>query len=243
MRVAALGTAARTDQEVSMPSRTGDVRLPEVVVLDLDGTLVDSVYVHALAWKEAFREVGLDIATYRLHRAVGMGGDRLVAAVAGDAAEDAVGDLVRKLHGDLFAERLAEVQPLGGVTQLLGACHDHGLRMVLASSATPETTRRLLDKVEGAHLITAVVPGSQGPSKPAPDLVEQALDRAGSRQAFMVGDAVWDIESAQRAGIPCVGLLTGGYSEAELSDAGAVAVFDTPRSLAGRLDEVFGALG
>jgi phosphoglycolate phosphatase len=242
MGVAALGTAARTDQEVSMPGTTGDARLCEVVVLDLDGTLVDSVYVHALAWKEAFREVGLDIATYRLHRAVGMGGDRLVAAVAGDAAEDAVGDVVRKLHGELFAERLAEVHPLGGVTELLGACRDHGLQMVLASSATPETTDRLLDKVEGAHLIGAVVSGSQGPSKPAPDLVEQALDRVGSREAFMVGDAVWDVESAGRAGIPCVGLLTGGYSEAELTDGGAVAVYDTPRTLAAELDEVIATI-
>ncbi len=96
----------------------------QAVVLDLDGTFVDSVYVHALAWREAFREVGVDVPTYQLHRAVGMGGDRLVAAVAGDAAEHAVGDVVRKLHDEHFHGRLTEVHPLGGATELLGACRD-----------------------------------------------------------------------------------------------------------------------
>ena len=207
------------------------------VVLDLDGTLVDSVYVHALAWREAFRAVGLDVPTYELHRAVGMGGDRLVAAVAGDAAEHAVGDVVRKLHDELFHDRLPEVHPLVGATELLGACRDHGLRMVLASSSPPELTDALLSMVEDAHLIGDVVSGAEGPSKPAPDLVELALDRAQTSHAFLVGDAVWDVEAAGRAGIPCVGLLTGGYSEAELRQAGAVAVFDTPWSLAAHLDQ------
>ena len=153
---------------------------PEVVVLDLDGTLVDSAYVHATAWREAFREVGLDIPTYRLHRSIGMGGDRLVSAVAGDAAERAVGDVVRDLHDRLFEARLPEVHPLEGASELVEACHDAGLRMVLASSSPPDITEKLLSMVDKAHLIEAVVPGSEGPSKPAPDLVEIALDRAGS---------------------------------------------------------------
>jgi phosphoglycolate phosphatase-like HAD superfamily hydrolase len=215
----------------------------EVVVLDLDGTLVDSVYVHATAWREAFREVGLDVPTYLLHRAIGMGGDRLVSAVAGDAAEHAIGDVVRDLHDRLFEVRLPEVHPLEGASELLEVCHDAGLRMVLASSSPPDLTEKVLSTVDKAHLIEAVVPGSEGPSKPAPDLVQVALDRAGSHHAFLVGDAVWDVKSAERAGIPCVGLLTGGYSEAELRDAGAVAVQETPRSLAGQLGEVLAAVG
>ncbi|MEO5965697.1 MAG: HAD family hydrolase [Candidatus Limnocylindrales bacterium] len=215
---------------------------PEVAVLDLDGTLVDSVYVHAIAWRAAFREVGLDVATYRLHRAIGMGGDRLVAAVAGDAAEDAVGDVVRERHDALFEARMPEVHPLEGADELLHACHDAGLRVVLASSSRPDITDKMLGILEGSYLLDAVVPGSEGPSKPAPDLVERALERAGSRQGFLVGDAVWDVEAAARAGIPCVGLLTGGYSEAELREAGAVAVHDTPRSLAGSLDGVLAAV-
>lgn len=215
---------------------------PEVVVLDLDGTLVDSVYVHALAWKEAFREVGVDIPTYRLHRAVGMGGDRLVAAVAGEVTEDAMGDVVRKLHDDLFTERRPEVHPLGGATELLTACHEAGLRQVVASSSKPDNTEALLELVEGSQLIAAVVSGTEGPSKPAPDLVQRALERAGSNQGFLVGDAVWDVDAAARAGIPCVGLLTGGYSEAELREAGAVAVYDTPRELAADLPQVFSTL-
>jgi phosphoglycolate phosphatase len=210
---------------------------PQVAVLDLDGTLVDSVYVHAVSWREAFREVGLDVPTYRLHRAIGMGGDRLVAAVAGDAAESAVGDVVRARHDALFEDRLPEVHALEGADELIHACHDAGLRMVLASSSGPKSTEQVLGLVDGAHLIEAVVPGSEGPSKPAPDLVERALARAGSQEAFLIGDSVWDVESAARAGIPCVALLTGGYSEAELREAGAVAVHDTPRSLAAHLEE------
>jgi phosphoglycolate phosphatase-like HAD superfamily hydrolase len=219
------------------------VTAPEVAVLDLDGTLVDSVYVHATAWREAFREVGLDVPTYRLHRAIGMGGDRLVSAVAGDAAENAVGDVVRDLHDKLFEAKLPEVHELEGASELLEACRDAGLRIVLASSSQAETTDKVLSLVDKAHLIEAVVAGSEGPSKPAPDLVESALERAGSHSAFLVGDAVWDVESAGRAGIPCVGLLTGGYSEAELLDAGAVAVHDTPRTLAGQLGKVLEAVG
>jgi phosphoglycolate phosphatase len=211
------------------------VTRPDTVVLDLDGTLVDSVYVHALAWKEAFREVGVDIPTYRLHRAVGMGGDRLVAAVAREVVEDAMGDVVRKLHDDLFRHRRGEVHALDGAPELLTACHEAGLRLVVASSSKPEDTDGLLALVEGSFVIGEVVTGDEGPSKPAPDLVEQALERAGSRHAFMVGDAVWDVESAARAGIPCVGVLTGGYSEAELRGAGAVAVHETPREVASAL--------
>jgi phosphoglycolate phosphatase-like HAD superfamily hydrolase len=210
----------------------------QAVLLDLDGTLVDSVYVHAMAWREAFREVGLDVPTYQLHRAIGMGGDRLVSAVAGEAVEHGIGGVVRRLHDQLFQERLPEVRSIGGASELLGACRDRGLRMVLASSSPAELTDTLLSMVDSSHLIGDVVCGDEAPSKPAPDLVERALERSRTRQAFLVGDAVWDVESATRAGVPCVGLLTGGYSEAELREAGAVAVFDTLRSLSARLDEV-----
>jgi phosphoglycolate phosphatase-like HAD superfamily hydrolase len=219
------------------------VTRPDTIVLDLDGTLVDSVYVHALAWREAFAEVGLEVPTYRLHRAIGMGGDRLVAAVAGDAAEHAIGDVVRDLHDRAFAARLGDVRPLGGADELIRACHDAGLRVVLASSSRSETTDTLLGMVENAHLIQEVVSGSEGASKPAPDLVDKALDRAGSARAFLVGDAVWDVHSAAKAGIPCVALLTGGYSETELLDAGAVSVFDTPRELSAALDGVLEVAG
>jgi HAD superfamily hydrolase (TIGR01509 family) len=233
-----LGTGPAGRAAAHVWGRLSVVVTVEAVLLDLDGTLVDSVYVHAMAWREAFREVGLDVPTYQLHRAVGMGGDRLVAAVAGEGVEHGIGDVVRKLHDQLFQERLSEVRPLGGATEVLNACRDRGLRMVLASSSPPELTETLLSMVESSHLIGEMVCGDEAPSKPAPDLVERALERAHTSHAFLVGDAVWDVESADRAGIPCVGLLTGGYSEAELREAGAVAVFDTPRSLAAHLDEV-----
>ena len=141
---------------------------PDTVVLDLDGTLVDSVYVHALAWKEAFREVGVDIPTYRLHRAVGMGGDRLVAAVAGAATEEAVGDVIRKLHDDLFRLRRPEVHVLDGAAELLVACRDAGLRQVVASSSKPEDTEALLALVEGSRMIGDGRVRRRGPEQARP---------------------------------------------------------------------------
>jgi HAD superfamily hydrolase (TIGR01549 family) len=205
----------------------------DTVVLDLDGTLVDSVPVHVLAWQAAFHDVGVSVPGYRIQRAIGMGGDRLVAALAGQAVEDALGDELRARHPEHLDDLFGHVVPTEGATELLESLRDHGVEPMLASSGDRHLTDRLLELVEGAgHLITHVVAGTDADqSKPAGDLVELALEAAGSRDAVVVGDAVWDVAAAADAGVPSIALLTGGISEAELR----TAVHPTPRDLAAAL--------
>ncbi|MGZ4451186.1 MAG: HAD family hydrolase [Nocardioides sp.] len=212
----------------------------DTVVLDLDGTLVDSAYVHALAWKAAFRDVGVDVATHRLHRAIGMGGDRLVAHVAGERVESAVGDAVRDAHLRHLEDRFHEIVPTDGAAELLEGLRARQVTLVLASSSDEKLTSRLLGVVDGAEqLFHAIVTGSEpGESKPSGDLVEQALAGVEGQRALMVGDAVWDARAAAEAGVPCVALLSGGFCEAELRKAGAVGVFSDPRDLLEHLDDV-----
>lgn len=215
----------------------------DAVLLDLDGTLVDSVYEHVRAWKLAFQRVGLDVPGARIHRAIGMGGDQLVAEVAGEAAERTVGDAVRKLHDELFWEEMQEVRALPGAGDLLRAVHQAGLTMVLASSSPADQVDRMLEVVDDAHLIDHLTTGDDADaSKPAPDIIAVAAEKAGTSRAVVVGDAVWDIESARRAGLPCIALRSGGIGEDELRAAGAVDVALGPGDLAERLQEVLASV-
>ena len=203
-----------------------------VVVLDLDGTLVDSVYQHVVAWHAAFHDVGLHVSAVRVHEAIGMGGDRLVAHVAGDAAEVAVGEDVRKLHDDYFRSHLRTVCALDGATDLVEALAGHGHRLVLASSSESDLVDDLLELVGVRHHLAALVTGSDdAATKPAPDMVELAIERAGGGRAIVIGDAVWDVLSAEAAGVACVGLRSGGVSGERLSSSGAAHVYDGPRDL------------
>ncbi|WP_341231401.1 HAD family hydrolase [Nocardioides salarius] len=211
----------------------------DTVLLDLDGTLVDSVYQHTAAWRAAFRDVGVDVASHRLHRSIGMGGDRLVTAVAGESVENAVGDEVRARHKEHLDERFHEIVATDGAVELLEELRTRGFTLVLASSADKELSERLLEVVEGAAplLHDRVAGGDADESKPAPNLVEVALGSVSPDRAVMLGDTVWDVESAARAGVACLGLRTGGISTAELLEAGAASVHDTPRDLLEHLDE------
>ncbi|HEV2797102.1 MAG TPA: HAD family hydrolase [Nocardioides sp.] len=211
---------------------------PPVVVLDLDGTLVDSVYQHVVAWQAAFHDVGLHVRAVRIHEAIGMGGDRLVAEVAGACAETAMGDEVRKLHDTYFRAGLRAITPLDGAPELVGALVEHGHRVVLASSSEADIVDGLLDIVGVAHQLDAVVTGSDDvPSKPAPDLVRVAVERVGGDAGVVIGDATWDVESASAAGMPSIGLRSGGVSTERLLAAGASAVHDGPRDLLDHLTE------
>jgi HAD superfamily hydrolase (TIGR01549 family) len=210
----------------------------DTVVLDVDGTLVDSVYTHVQAWCRAFHAIGADVPSWRIHRSIGMGGDRLVTEVAGERVESALGDEVRRLHAEFYEELFPTVRALPGADDLLGALTKLGLGVVLASSGSAEHTALAVELVGANDLDTPVVTSSDvAASKPAPDLVEAALDRAGSRDAVLVGDSVWDVRSAVSAGIPAIGLRCGGFSEAELRDAGCMAVHDGPADLVEVLDE------
>jgi phosphoglycolate phosphatase len=204
----------------------------DTVVLDVDGTLVDSVYVHVSAWMRAFRGIGVPVEAWRLHRAIGMGGDRLVTAVAGQRVEDALGDQVRELHAQEYDDMAAGVLALPGADDLLETLKQRGFTVVLASSGTKENTEQALSLLENAKLVDGwVCSADVDTSKPAPDLVGTAIERVGGNSALLVGDAVWDVKAAKAADVPAIGLLCGGFGEAELRDAGAVAVFESPQDL------------
>ncbi len=211
----------------------------ETVLLDLDGTLVDSVFLHAVTWKAAFRDVGLTVPSHRLHRAIGMGGDRLVAHVAGESAEKAVGDEVRARHSQYLDDHFGEITPTDGAGELLETLRERGFTVVLASSADKALSERLIEVLDGAgrHLHESIAGEEAEASKPASDLLQVALRSVEAESAVMIGDAVWDVESAKNAGVPCIGMLTGGFGEAEMREAGAVEVYDSPRDLLEHLDE------
>jgi phosphoglycolate phosphatase-like HAD superfamily hydrolase len=209
-----------------------------VVVLDLDGTLVDSVYQHVTAWHAAFHDVGRHVSAVRIHEAIGMGGDRLVAHVAGESAEAAVGDDVRALHDRHFRGALRTICALDGASELVETLAAQGHTLVLASSSEKDLVEELLDLVDVRRHLAAVVTGSDGlPSKPDADMVRTAMSRAGGGNAIAIGDAVWDALAAEAAGIACIGLHSGGIGAERLRSAGASWVYDGPRDLLQRLSE------
>lgn len=198
------------------------------VLFDVDGTLMDSNYLHTVTWWQAFAQAGRDVPMWRIHRAIGMGSDQLLDALLPrerDRGEDAG---LSAAHDALYATYWSRLRPLPGAADLLRACKKHGLRVVLASSAGArefEVMQRALGA--GDAVDDATSSADVDASKPAPDLVQVALEKAavGAGQAVFVGDTVWDVQACQRAGVTCVGVLTGGISEAELREAGAARVF------------------
>jgi phosphoglycolate phosphatase-like HAD superfamily hydrolase len=210
----------------------------DTVVLDVDGTLVDTVYQHTMTWAAAFAEVDVVVPLWRVHRAIGMGADRLVAHVAGDEVERRHGDRVREAHDRRFTDLVDDVRPLPGAGDLLAELRRRGFTVALASSGEKEQTERLLRLVDGSDRVDVLVTGSEVEhSKPAPDLVETAVERAAGNRAAVVGDAVWDVAAAREKGRYAIGLRCGGSSEADLRDTGAAEVFDDPDDLVAHLDE------
>jgi len=208
------------------------------VVLDVDGTLLDSSYHHAIAWSRAFEHVGVTVATWRIHRAIGMGGDRLVGAVAGDEVEEQHGDEVRQRWEKEYDALIDETRLLDGAKELLGALRKRGLAVALASSSIPKHAQHAFDLLGADELAdTATTAEDAEESKPDPELVDEALARLGARGGCVVGDSVYDVEAAQRAGVPAYGVLTGGYGRAELLDAGARGVYEDLVDLRAHLDE------
>jgi HAD superfamily hydrolase (TIGR01509 family) len=203
-----------------------------VAILDVDGTLVDTNYHHAIAWYRAFRARGITLPLWRLHRHVGMGGDKYVAALAGDEVEERLGDELRSDWERLFSELLPETAPFEGARQLIAELKENGKEVVLASSAISAHLDAFLDKLQARELVDAwTTKDDVENSKPDPDLVHAALEKAGSRDAVMVGDTPWDVEAARLAGIETICVITGGFSEQELSDAGAAAIYESVEEL------------
>jgi len=236
------GAYTANPQRTTTDSNPAALRDPvEVVVLDVDGTLVDSNYQHAVAWHRAFRSQGVGVPVWRLHRQIGTGGDRFVADVAGTEVEDAHGDALRDVHTREFNELIDEVEALEGATELLAELRHRGLRVVLASSGQPQHIDRFAEMLGAPDLdVEWTRSGDADESKPAPDLIEVALDKVGGGRALMVGDATWDFRAAKKLGLSTVGLLTGGISEAELRAAGADAVYPSLGDLMSNLDGELG---
>lgn len=208
------------------------------VVLDVDGTLLDSNYHHAIAWSRAFEQHDVHVPLWRIHRAIGMGGDKLVPAVAGDDVESAQGDDIRDRWEKEYNELIEETRLLPGAKELLSALKRRGLAVALASSSIPEHAQHAFDLLDADDLADAATTAEDTEeSKPDPDLVDEALARVATRRACVVGDSVYDMEAAERAGVPAYGVLTGGYGRAELLDAGARGVYQDLDDLLGHLDE------
>jgi HAD superfamily hydrolase (TIGR01549 family) len=207
-------------------------------ILDIDGTLVDTNYHHAISWYRAFRDHGITPPVWRIHRHIGMGGDQLVAAVGGDQVEERLGDQVRAAEKDHYMRLIGEVAAFDGARELLADLKDRGHQVVLASSAKPDEVDAYLDLLDARELTDDWTSAEDvRTTKPAPDVVQVAIRKAGIEQAVMVGDSVWDCQAAERAGIPAIAILTGGFSEQELRGAGAVAVFESLGELRRRLDQ------
>lgn len=211
----------------------------EIAVLDIDGTLLDSNYHHALAWARAFEQV-LDrhMAVAAVHRAIGMGGDRLVAAVTSDDVEKQHGDAIRDRWEREYDAIIDETRLFDGAIELLVGLRAAGLKVVLASSSIPKHADRALELLRAdEHADAWTTSADAEASKPDPELLDEALAKVGGGRAVMIGDSVWDVEAAARRGDPTIGLLSGGSGRQELLDAGAVRVYAYPLDLLEHLDE------
>ncbi|MGY2126938.1 HAD family hydrolase [Blastococcus sp. SYSU DS0617] len=215
---------------------------PRIAVLDVDGTLVDTNYQHALAWYRAFRSQGETFPIWRIHRLIGMGGDQLVAALGGDDVERRIGEAARERWVEEVDPMMGETALLPGARELIVALKERGHRVVLASSGKPHHVERALDLLEARDLADAWTTSDDVENtKPAPDLLQVALEKLGEpldAPSVVVGDSVYDVEAAKNAGMPAVVVRSGGFGDDELRDAGAVAVYDTPADLRADLDHL-----
>jgi HAD superfamily hydrolase (TIGR01509 family) len=207
-------------------------------ILDIDGTLVDTNYQHAIAWFRAFRSHGIVLPIWRIHRHIGMGGDQLVPALAGETVESERGDEIRAAEKDLYAELIDEVEPMEGARELIEDLKRNGNAVVLASSAKREEVDHYLDLLAARKLADGWTTSADvKATKPHPDLVLAALEKVEAERAVLIGDTTWDAKAARSAGIESIGVLTGGFSADELRAAGAAAVFESVQELRERLAE------
>jgi HAD superfamily hydrolase (TIGR01549 family) len=212
--------------------------MPPAAILDVDGTLVDTNYHHAIAWYRAFRQNEVLLPIWRIHRHIGMGGDQLVEALGGEQVEKEKGDDIRAAESVLYGELMSEVEPLEGARELIQDLKEGGHAVVLASSAKEHEVNHYLDLLDARELADDWTTSDDvEATKPEPDLVVAAVEKAGGGDAVMVGDSTWDCEAAKRAGLETVAVLTGGFSETELRDAGALVVFSSIEDLRDSLGE------
>ncbi|MGV1037662.1 MAG: HAD family hydrolase [Candidatus Nanopelagicales bacterium] len=214
------------------------------VLFDIDGTLVDTTYLHTVAWSMAFDEQGTHVPMAQIHRAIGMGSDKLLDHLLGPDHDLKDSDVI-DAHSRRFASHHGDLKALPGARELLKACADRGLRVGLASSAGKDDLDALLAVLDSDEAITEVTGASDvDATKPDPDMLVASLEKFGLEAAnvLFVGDSVWDVEAATRLDMPCIGVECGGTSSAELRKAGAVAVFRDPQDFLDHLTAIVGPL-
>jgi HAD superfamily hydrolase (TIGR01509 family) len=213
--------------ELTLPER------PAAILFDIDGTLVDSNYVHVVAWMYAFQSAGRHVEAWRIHEAIGMDSGELLQRLLGDEADE-IGEQAKQEHSRRYAELSPVLQPFDGARELLRTVAARGVKVVLATSAPPDELERLRELLDVEEAIETVTNAEDvATAKPAPDIVQVALERAGVRadEAIFIGDAVWDVQAAGRAGVACIAVTSGGVHEAELRKAGAARLYPTVRDL------------
>jgi HAD superfamily hydrolase (TIGR01509 family) len=213
------------------------------MLFDLDGTLIDSVYQHVLAWHETLEAAGIGLSVWRIHRRIGMSGGLFIKALereVGRPIADAEAQQLRDAHADAYVRRLPDVKALPGARELLGALSGMGVPWAIATSGSDRTARPALALLGVAADAPLVTRDQVSYAKPNPDLFLAAADRLGAdpRSSFVVGDSIWDLLAAQRAGSLGIGVLSGGYGREELESAGAYRVYEDPAALLGHLDEL-----
>lgn len=215
-----------------------DVIVISAILLDVDGTLVDSNDAHAHAWVSAFTEAGLDVDFDRVRRCIGMGADKLLPEVSDIHEDDTRGEQISRRRGEIFRrEWLPRLKPQRDAARLLAALKDRGFTLVAASSAKRQELQPLLEIAGGAWLMDEQTSSDDADaSKPEPDIIHAALERARARpsEAVMIGDTPYDIEAASRAGVGTIAFRCGGWSDEHLRDA--IAIYDGPWDLLARLD-------
>ena len=211
----------------------------KAVLLDIDGTLVDTNFLHVEAWLRACTDVGHPVDAWRVHRAIGMDSSKLLATLL-DEDEERLGDAVKERHAIHYAAQRSRMRRFAGAQELLRALADRGLQVVLATSAPQEEFDMIIEALDPGDTVAQVTTAEDvEEAKPAPDVIQVALKKAGvgADEAIMIGDAAWDAVSSGKAGVRCIGVLSGGYGAAELRDAGAIAVYDDVAALLAGLDE------
>ncbi len=212
-------------------------------LFDLDGTLIDSVYQHVLAWREALQSVGINLSVWKIHRRIGMSGGLFVTALARELGSELDRDTLAALpglHAEAYVRQFDSVQPLPGAADLLRTLSEHGVPWAIATSGAERYARLALDLLEQPADTPLITRDQVRYAKPDPDLFLTAAAQIGVdvQDAVVVGDSVWDVLAARRARALAIGVLSGGYGREELIYAGAFRVYDDPRDMLDHLDEV-----
>jgi HAD superfamily hydrolase (TIGR01549 family) len=212
--------------------------MPPAAILDIDGTLVDTNYHHTIAWYRAFRQHGIVLPLWKIHRHIGMGGDQLVGSLTSEEVDESIGDDIRSAEKALYMALIDEVESVSEAREFVADLKQRGHTVVLASSAKADEVEHYLDLLDARGLADAWTTSADVEhTKPQPDLVRAAMERADADDAVMVGDTPWDIRAAEAADVATIAVITGGFSRAELEEAGAAMVFESVAELRTRLDD------